>query len=802
MTINFKARVLLELGAELISSDAVALYELLKNGVDAGSKKIAIEVQVVLQPSALKQLLAKYASARKSTNWDAATFIRDVEQVLDVEATDAQKSSFLKDLGQPRSQEAAVRQLQKVVFDHNSIIVRDWGSGMTQETLRSCYLTVGTPARLHERQRLASQKGRRASTTHVPLGEKGIGRLAAMRLGHHVTVETGTKSDRFWNELLLDWRPVFADLDLDASALRFAPKATARAKSGKVTGTTIVVRDLQSDWTSKKIADLGRTEFAKLRDPFKDNYANQFVQILWQGQAQSDVVMFQASLLAHADAHCTIEYRVGNGNISDPENGPRLRVETDYAFHKSAQAVTHEGAHLSTCVSYEPVGRRRPKAQEKLAGTDEVMAALGTLGDFDAEFHWFNRGRLMRDESELWQSLKEFVRDWSGGLLVYRDGFRVYPYGSPGDDWLDLDRKALSSGAYKLNRAQIVGYLRISSAENPRLQDQTNREGFRDCPEKEALRRLLRQAIISDCKTFLESVDKKNQPADEETIRQLQRRIDKNQRSASNTLKQLKVRVPKEAETISKVIAQLREVEDAWGRAKQALAAHEEEIERYIHLAGVGLMVELIAHELARTTQSALELLAKKNLAKNPKQLASLEAQIKTLNKRIRVLDELSIPGRQTKAFHDVADIVDLIIDLYGPKAERHGIKVEKKLIGKGKLKQRVERGQILQVLDNLMSNAMYWLARRVDRSQPPAITIEVDIEDRQVRVMDNGPGIPASAGNKVFEAFYTTKPSGDGRGLGLYIARRLAEENGAKLDLLDADGPSHRGFELTFQGS
>jgi hypothetical protein len=81
----------------------------------------------------------------------------------------------------------------------------------------------------------------------------------------------------------------------------------------------------------------------------------------------------------------------------------------------------------------------------------------------------------MRTDGDLWRStLQAFVRAWSGGLLVYRDGFRVYPYGAASDDWLDLDRKALAASAYKLNRAQIIGYLRLSSTQNPRLQDQTN----------------------------------------------------------------------------------------------------------------------------------------------------------------------------------------------------------------------------------------------------------------------------------------------------------------------------------------
>lgn len=794
--IEFKARVLLELGAELISSDAVALYELVKNGIDAGSEIIRVEIQVVLQPSAYRHLVTFWFTSRHA--WDKEAFLEGVELALDKDAPEELRDEFVVRMRKARDREHAQALLAKTFHDFNFVAVSDQGCGMTTKELKSCYLTVGTPVRLHQRQQAIKQ---RSKAEHVPLGEKGIGRLAAMRIGHHVEVFTGVKGETVWNQLTLDWRPLFADPDLDASALHFVPKATDHSKPARTAGTTITIRDLQSDWGSEKVEELGRTEFAKLRDPFKGDYANQFVQITWQGQLRKDILKFTSSLLPKADAKCTISFRTGTGDTADRERGPRLTVSTNYRTFTRSETVVHEGAHLNTCVSHEPRGKKRPKADDKLPGSDEVIEALGTLGDFDAEFHWFNRGRFMRDESALWEAggLKKFVRAWSGGLLVYRDGYRVYPYGSPEDDWLDLDRKALSSGAYKLNRAQIVGYLRISSADNPRLQDQTNREGFRDCPEREALRRLLRQAIINDCKTFLESVDRANKPADEETIGTISKRIDKNQKFAVSSLRQLSSRVPAEANTVNKVIAQLKEVEEAWGRAKEALQAHDEEVEKYVHLAGVGLMVELIAHELSRATQSMLEILGKKNLAQNPGQMVALEAQIKTLSKRIRILDELSIPGRQIRAIHDLEDLANLAVDLYESKAKRHGVDLRVKPLGKGKLKYKVERGQILQIFDNLLNNAFYWLARRLNRSQKPQIVIEVDAEDREVRIIDNGPGVPVSTGQKVFEAFYTTKPAGEGRGLGLQIARRLAEENGAKLDLLDDDGHDHHGFVLHF---
>lgn len=797
MTIKFKARVLLELGAELISSDAVALYELVKNGIDAGSESIALKVQVFIQPSAYRRLLRQPILANTSLKWEPLKFASLLQDAIDKDSPSELMADFWKAVGEPKSRQDALSALKQAIHDFNFVSVSDTGDGMSVADLQVHYLTVGTPARLHQKKaRLKSNRSHQA-----PLGEKGIGRLAAMRIGHHITVVTATSTELRWNELIMDWRPVIEDPDLDAGAIDFQPRSTSQKKNPGIKGTQIVIRDLQSDWSPLKLQELAKTEFAKLKDPFLDNYASRFLLVSWQGKSVKEATMFQSSLLEHADAHCVISFRTNNGDPYDEKDGPTLSVNTNYRYRERAEAIVHAGAHLCESVSHEVRGRRRPKASDALPGSDEVVAALASVGDFDAEFHWFNRGRLMRESNELWeQKIGPFVRTWNGGLLVYRDGYRVYPYGSPSDDWLDLDRKALSSGAYKLNRGQIVGYLRISSEANPHLQDQTNREGFRDGPEKEALRRLLRQAIVSDCKTFLESVDKQNQPATAETIKQLQNRIDKNQRAASSSLKLLKARVPAETSSVNKIIAQLREVEDAWGRAKQALEAHEEEIERYIHLAGVGLMVELIAHELSRTTEDALELLAKKSTAKDPKQLAVLEAQIKTLNKRVRVLDELSIPGRQSRLLHDVGDIITMMVEMYEAKATRDSVIIEWNP-PKKKFKHKLERGQMLQILDNLLSNAVYWLNRRTDRTSPAKVSIFLDPVERELRIEDNGPGISKNIGEKVFTAFYTTKPSGEGRGLGLYIAKRLAEENSASLDLSELVGDHYRGFILRFAG-
>ncbi len=57
------------------------------------------------------------------------------------------------------------------------------------------------------------------------------------------------------------------------------------------------------------------------------------------------------------------------------------------------------------------------------------------------------------------------------------------------------------------------------------------------------------------------------------------------------------------------------------------------------------------------------------------------------------------------------------------------------------------------------------------------------------VRVVDNGPGIPAEIRERLFEPFFTTKPVGKGTGLGLDIVRRLVSHNDAEIEFETAPG-------------
>ncbi len=809
MGIEFKARVLLELGAELISSDAVAFYELIKNAIDAGSPSVTVSIHVALQFSAY-QALQEELAGHSLSGFDGRIFHERVCASMEADAQEEVRDDFLTTFGHPQSAKEAKKALTEAYLRGSYIVVADHGHGMNSETLQKGYLTIGTPMRL-----LSKSRSNEANWSHESalggqtLGEKGIGRLAAMRLGHFVHVRTGMQADAenkntHWMELELDWRPIFKDPNLDSSALDYEPQLGSKKNSPKEHGTTLTIRSLQGDWHTDKIRELAETHLAKLSDPFASDFIHELLKIELQG-AKVPLPEFENNKLKKADAICKARLRkVKENALPDSPEKLELFIEVDYQHYHGAHRIWNlSGEHLASCIKDPPGRRKKPKANELLPNSEAVLASLPKLGPFEMEFYWFNRGRIMREELDEWELIKGFVRNWSGGLLVYRDGFRVYPYGSPSDDWLDLDRTALSGSAYKLNRAQIIGFLRISQQGNPALQDQTNREGFRDCPEKEALRRLLRHVIVTHCRQFLEDTLKKNLKEPPEEIESLEKRVSDSETVATTKLYELQKRVPAEAEPINEIIHQIGEIRAAWERAKSTIKDQESELEQYVHLAGVGLQVEFIAHELSRVTADALRSLRDGDVLKDESIRLGLEMQLKTLDKRIRVLDLLSIPGRQRKGMVEIEDVVKLLTEIHDAKIKRHGVEISIIRSSDKPFRAKVEQGQILQILDNLFSNSFYWLNNRFDRSKVPTITITLDPQQRLISFEDSGPGVQPDMQDDIFKPFVTTKPPGDGRGLGLFISRRLAEYNDATLDLgpPDQDGKFRR-FDLSLKNT
>ncbi|MGH6917137.1 MAG: sensor histidine kinase [Geminicoccaceae bacterium] len=144
-------------------------------------------------------------------------------------------------------------------------------------------------------------------------------------------------------------------------------------------------------------------------------------------------------------------------------------------------------------------------------------------------------------------------------------------------------------------------------------------------------------------------------------------------------------------------------------------------------------------------------------------------------------------------------DVVRQILEGRAAQFARHRIDVDVKAPAT-RWRIKAVKGMVIRIIENLLENSVYWLKIEGRRSRgfSPAITVELDPHTCELSVTDNGPGVAPDRAQIIFEPFVTSKPPGQGRGLGLYISREMARYHDWELALAP-DETLHRGRLDTF---
>lgn len=755
------ARSVLELGSELISSDVIAFYELIKNTFDAGTKTGAdIRFHVVLGLRSYRQLYRQLCE-------DEPTLNAARDQVIEKLLSDAGPiyDRALHYLDDAKSLEGLLVALNHI-YALNRITISDTGTGMSKQDLEEIFLVIGTSSRKKDVETALALK----KAVAPYLGEKGIGRLSAMRLGNSLSVTTARAQDLRWNRLKIDWTKFD---DLDAMLEDIEIKATTGKKKDEPTesGTKLRIRDLTSDWTKRRLQELARNEFSLMFAPPSRGHSRRRVALYWNAQRIA-IPKLDDTFLTHAHSKVT-------GIYSVDAQGPRLTTHIEV----NNLGFEHPPEQDTFILDNDDL-------QSTFIGKDTGLDSidLSGVGPFSFDAYWFNRQRLKAiDGIGDRQTVRQLHAQWTG-IRLYRDGLRVYPYGAEEDDWLGLDRHAMRARGYTLNKLQFIGHVDIARMANPSLIDQTNREGLRETPEQQVLLDVLRFVIQDQLRAEMLRVERLYKqkrvrlPTTREQVRQLQRRA----RDAITALRRIRPEFSDE-NTLNDLQQLLREFSDFAARAHERIREVESDAQRMIDLAGVGLLVEVIAHELARTSENALHnlnLLQRRAPTDIGVQFESLRASMNSISKRLRVLDPLSVSGRQRREKFDLGALIRDTVEAHDAQFKRHHIAIEVKGAGDPVYINAV-KGMVVQVLENLIANSVYWLDLELKRRSKfePAIVINVE-PSSLILFEDNGPGISPRYADKVFELFFSLKEKSKRRGMGLYIARECAEFNGGSLTL------------------
>ncbi len=762
MSFSFEARILLELGKELISTDDVALYELIKNAVDAGSPKVEIDVRSRLAHTDYRDAVRQLRESGKALS-EVTAFIRG--KMEDDESCRCE--ACLAELDRTTDRNTYRQRLDAHYAGLNSIEIRDTGEGMSLEDLSDVYLRIGT------RHRRRQSEGGAAK-----LGDKGIGRLSAMRLGDLLTVETSKEGEPRWNVLDVDWGVFSHSEDMLVQDVEIAPKRGRGKQDPRDHGTTIRIGSLNSDWNRVRFNELLDGKIARFMDPFEAGLANRLLVAKHNGHRVM-IPSIPKALMRHAHAICRATFRFDDGD-------PTVEGKVDYREKHRATAIEARGSEVMT-VSRTTRKRRAKRGHAAYEETPISRDALAKLGRFDLEIYWYNR-RIVDNIEGLTEgntaSRAEIAR-WSGGPMLYRHGFRVLPFGDPDDDWISLDKRAFGSSGFKLNRQQVFGRIRIETPHRY-LTEQTNREGLVQSEVSDALTRLVMWVVQVEFRSFINEVDEleKLQFRKEELENNQILRAEKALlRAVSDLRGMLDGRCEHEIAEVVSTASDLRhEAIVVLNRLDEVQKQSAEDRDQFVYLAGVGLMTEFIFHELERAVSHTMRVISEAGAT--PTGVSALRDQLQTLHKRVAAFDELTGEKRQTKTRFDLCGLVRDVLDNHEREFARHSVDLVLNFPG-AEFTILAVRGMVIQIIENLVVNSAYWLKRQAEYEEGfvPQLVVTVDEDARYMSVQDNGPGVPVSRKQRIFQPFVTTKPSGMGKGLGLFIARDMAEYHGWSLD-------------------
>jgi len=350
------------------------------------------------------------------------------------------------------------------------------------------------------------------------------------------------------------------------------------------------------------------------------------------------------------------------------------------------------------------------------------------------------------------------------GVSIYRDGFRIWPYGEKDDDWLELNQRRVNNPTLRISNNQIIGFIEITHEDNPDLKDRTSREGLIDTTAFFDLKTLVLAALS------LVEASRFNQRHQVTLSRVI---VEEEKDDLLSYLSAVSDQTSSSAQQQS-VRSTTREIERLY---RQKLKQEQERYDRISALAGIGMAAEMLTDALTQEVNNTVTLLrilqGEAQVNPNPRlqQMVELLAkQMSQIHEQLVLTGPLYHPQNQ---INEPVDIREAVYDVLS--AMKHGlnaVKVQVNLEGNTNLTVRISRGYLMQSIMIVIANALEAMKEAAIDEPHLAIQIGTNKEFSGILIANNGPVIPDQYRNLIFEPSFSMRKTG--RGLGLHVARDL----------------------------
>ncbi|QIK66833.1 histidine kinase [Nocardioides sp. HDW12B] len=627
-----------------------------------------------------------------------------------------------------------------------TVVIRDDGDGMSEADIKSGWLLLGKSAKVGER---FTPGGRRK------VGEKGLGRLAALRLGRHVTLTTRRElppsaaasladpvaqikgSATVESKLSIDW-----DLFEDVESVDQVPLSIQTRSSNEPKGSEISISDLRKPLSKPDVRRLARS-MVLLTGPFPA--PNIF-------RARLDAPGFEE-----------MERLVLDGYFE--EHDYIIRAKVDSQGWATAILIDWNGQILGTA-SHDDLANNG-SAYECPPADFELWVFTLSKASFD-----------VRNSTQPVSAVQNWLRE-IGGVHLFQRGLRVHPYGDAGHDWLDMNLRRARSPEMRPSTNTSIGRIVVHD-DGDQLTPKTDRTGF------------IENASFADLRQF--GGDVLDWAAEVRLrLREAERLTDreKNQkaltRATTKVSKALK-NVPEDVRpTVENAIV---EYQAAFNRQ---LRSTEDDLLLYRTLGTVGTMTAVFAHETLRPVATIQQMASSIRVrihravgtAEYDRTFAVPIDRIENSSLSLRTFAEwplhLLSRSKRRRGVVDVARTARDVLNLFDPYLRDTGVSARVEDREGERALVAGTRASWEAVFANLLANSVYFLGQAPTLSNREVlVTIDTSEKNVIVTVSDSGLGLVDISPSDVWLPGRSTRE--DGTGLGLTIVRDAVRDMGGTI--------------------
>lgn len=678
-----------------------------------------------------------------------------------------------------------------------TIEIEDDGKGMDIATVLDVWMKPATPNKLNlkkQGEKRFTDKGR------VMQGDKGVGRFAIYKLGNHVEMFTKA-AGKDEAKVLLDFVK-YADDEFEESNHKdkllseiknkwSVSDSPLEIKNAKGQGTKIIIKDLRDEWKEKDLNKLTKAFYRMTppKLPRQYNSVDEFdVKVFWGSEEKKIKTKRFEEFLDTAPFF--FEGMVdGSGTISFSYKSNRKEEAGSFNFFDDNQKIAKHniwGLKFFRENFLEPINEEKKLVKENLK-----VGHRPSFGPFMFFFYAFDFANpaegLSADE-------KAFLKEHS--VFLFRDNVRVFPYGERGVDWLLLSKyRAEDRAGNYFSYNDLLGFVFVTQEENPNLRDAADREGLMNIRGSYDDFVAVMQGVLKVMKDYVD-IDKAKHKVEKQKV---QAALMEQFRSAFEKL-QTKVLQSDDVDLLDKSNKLFDATTNLVERVREELKITQE-------LAGTGMAVEKATHDtmslirrLSENTNDLVKRFKKNEVSDKEVEdfLRSLEEDLEFLYQELQVLQPLFRVARKVTK--------DVSVEYVANRVERYFRKdlqgeIDLKIEVPNDITVKTNTGLILQVLLNLMDNAIYWVSEYPQNGK--RILIKIDGFSNELIFADSGLGVEDEIQDIIFTEFYSKKE--EGRGLGLYIVKELLERIDASISLVTEDRAKllpGANFRITFNST